>query len=175
MRDNCKKYNSDIPYPEIKVLQPNLYYAKLLQEDYAGIVSEFTAINQYIYHSFLIKSIDEEMSETIECIAIEEMHHLKILAELIILLGGKPTFSFQNNVWNSNYVNYGFNLLNQLNSDLQSEYDAIQTYKEHIELIKDPYIEKILQRIILDEETHVKLFKEMISKVESYHNRIKYI
>ena len=37
------KVKLNIPYPEIKVEKENLYYAELLSQDYAGIVSEATA------------------------------------------------------------------------------------------------------------------------------------
>lgn len=35
-----------IPYPEPRVVRPNPYYAMLLLEDYAGAVSEMTAITK---------------------------------------------------------------------------------------------------------------------------------
>lgn len=54
-------YADPSPYPEIKVLKPNLYYANLLIDDYAGVISEFTAISQYLYHYFFFKDIDKEL------------------------------------------------------------------------------------------------------------------
>jgi bacterioferritin len=56
MRENNihKGYASPLPYPEIKVMEPNKYYATLLLEDYAGMISELTAVNQYSYHSFML-------------------------------------------------------------------------------------------------------------------------
>lgn len=170
MRDECHSelYQKHEPYPEVKVMGPNAYYATLLKEDYTGLVSEFTAISQYIYHSFMIETIDKEISKMLQCIAIVEMHHLKILAELITLLGGNPIYYSQNSFWNGTYVDYGCNLLEQLKSDLEAEYEAIYNYRQHIELIKDPYIQTILKRIVEDEEMHVQLFKSMIAKVEQY-------
>ena len=40
---------ANIPYPKIEVEEKNSYYAKLLYDDYAGNVSETTAIFLYIY------------------------------------------------------------------------------------------------------------------------------
>lgn len=87
-----ENYADPSPYPEIKVLAPNPYYAEILMGDYAGVVSEFTAINQYLYHYFVLKGIDRELGRLLENIAITEMLHMEILAATIILLGGKPLF-----------------------------------------------------------------------------------
>lgn len=114
-----------------------------------------TAINQYIYHHFVINN--KEISEMLEKVAIVEMHHLEMLAELIIKLGDNPIYYSQNNYWDGYYVNYGYNIFDQLNSDLDSELKAIQIYQRQIEIIKDPYIQEILQRIVLDEQVHVVL------------------
>ncbi|MDD3340628.1 MAG: manganese catalase family protein [Bacilli bacterium] len=166
-----KSCKSKAPYPEIKVLEPNIYYATLLKEDYAGFVSEFSALTQYVYHSFVTERIDEEIAEMLECISIVEMHHLKILAKLIDLLGEKPVYCAQNRLWNGSYVDYGHHLLEQLQADLESEYQAINQYQYHITLIKDPYIQAVLKRIIEDEEVHVTLFKEAIAKIEKNKNK----
>lgn len=68
-------------YPEIKVISPNLYYAEILMDDYAGIISEFTAISQYLYHYFQFKDIDHGLGELLENISITEMLHMEILAD----------------------------------------------------------------------------------------------
>lgn len=122
-----------------------------------------TAINQYIYHHFVINN--KEISEMLEKVAIVEMHHLEMLAELIIKLGDNPIYYSQNNYWDGYYVNYGYNIFDQLNSDLDSELKAIQIYQRQIEIIKDPYIQEILQRIVLDEQVHVVLLLETIKSL----------
>lgn len=162
---NHKLYQSDLPYPEIKVLGKNKYYATLLKDDYVGFVSEMTATNQYIYHAFDVKQTNHDLYMMLEGIAISEMHHLDILAQLIILLGEKPVYFAQNSFWNGSYVDYGHNILEQLQSDLKSEYKAIESYRRHIEMIKDPYIQNILERIIKDEEVHINFLKQAINKL----------
>jgi bacterioferritin len=157
------KYTSNIAYPEIKVSCPNKGYALLLRDDYAGLVSEMTAINQYLYHYFDNKFCNKEMAETLEKIAIVEMQHLEILAELIVLLGEKPVYFSQNTFWNGSFVDYGNNLLDQLRSDLAAEMRAIEKYNMHIRMINDPCIQKVLERIVLDEQVHVRIFTDMIN------------
>ncbi|MCX8075362.1 MAG: ferritin-like domain-containing protein [Clostridia bacterium] len=166
-----KGYASPLPYPEIQVEGKNKYYAELLMDDYSGFASELTATNQYIYHNFVIKNCDAEIAEMLERVAIVEMMHMEMLSKLIILLGGNPIFrcpNFSNKklkCWNSSFVYYGNNICDQLKADLKSEFDAIELYKKHIEIINDVYVQRVLERIILDEQLHVELFKKAIDKV----------
>lgn len=163
-----KGYADPAPYPKVNVAEPNQYYLQLIMDDYAGAVSEFTAISQYLYHYFVTKEDEKELAEMFENISITEMLHMEILSKVILQLGGDPIYmggpSTMGNWWSGNLVYYGCSLCDRLHADLQSEYEAINTYQEHIHLIKDKNIQEILARIILDEKVHVKLFKEAILK-----------
>lgn len=158
-------FSDPSPYPEIRVEAPNQAYLEMIMDDYAGIVSEFTAINQYLYHYFETKKYDD-LSEMFESIAINEMLHMEILSKLINLLGGRPFFrggaSTRGNDWSPRFVYYGCNICDMLHADLNSEFKAIKNYQEHIRLIDDKYIKKILERIILDERVHVEHYKNAI-------------
>lgn len=162
------KYSDPSPYPEVKVVKPNLKYAELLMDDYAGLVSEFTAISQYLYHYFFFKDIDEELGELLENTAITEMLHMEILADVIKKLGGNPvirgSYSTCMMPWNGSFVYYGTTLCERLKADIDSEYKAIKEYKKHINIIEDPYVKEILERIILDEKVHIRLFNEALLK-----------
>lgn len=162
------KYSVNLPYPEIKVERKNPQYAELLQDDYAGIVSELTAITQYTYHHFVSGDINKEVSDLVKGIARVEMKHLELLGEAIIKLGGDPLFrgSFSNRgqFWNGYYVSYSKTIKRILLDNIDAEKKAILQYKRHIELIHDPNIQKLLQRIILDEEYHLTLFTNMLQK-----------
>lgn len=161
-------YADPSPYPEIKVIKPNLYYANLLIDDYAGVISEFTAISQYLYHYFFFKDIDKELGELLENVSITEMLHMEILASTIKKLGGNPlirgSYSTCNNFWNGSFIYYGKHLCERLKADIDSEYKAIDEYQKHICMINDPYVQKILRRIILDEKVHIKLFNKALLK-----------
>lgn len=156
-------YQSNLPYPKIEVMEQNRYYATLLMEDYAGMVSELTAVNQYLYHSFIYGD-NEYLHSLFKNTSIVEMHHIDILANLIIKLGCNPIYSSPNTFWEASNVYYGNDLCEQLEADLESEYKAINSYKHHIDMIEDNNIKAILKRIILDEEIHVRLFKDAIGK-----------
>ena len=164
LSERYRKYRAPGPYPEIKVQAPNLAYAELLMDDYAGVVSEFTAINQYLYHHYFADIIDDELAEVFEGTSINEMYHLEILAELILLLGGDPKIrggkSTNGQFWNGSFIGYGSNLCEQLDLDIQAEVNAIKNYRKHIRKIDDPNIKAILERIIKDEEVHIVLFEQ---------------
>ncbi|MFY9431707.1 MAG: manganese catalase family protein [Thermacetogeniaceae bacterium] len=157
------------PYPEVRVAEPNPKYAQLLLEDYAGAVSELTAICQYSYHHFVLEEENSEVSKLLSCIALVEMHHLEILAETIYKLGVDPRYRIieKNNAekyWDSSFVFYGTALCDRLTADLAGEWAAIANYRKHQHMIGDPYVKRILERIILDELHHVVLFNQVIEK-----------
>lgn len=159
------KYCADLPYPEPQVEKENIEYAKILLFSYAGNVSEETAVNQYMYQHFVL---DGEVSNALRNIGIVEMHHLELLAETIKLLGMDPKYQIYNLdeiiPWTADFVPYGNNLKEMLDIDIEGETMAIVNYRKSIELIDDKYIRALLERIILDEEVHLKIFHELKQK-----------
>lgn len=157
------------PYPPVRVSRPNEFYAKLLLEDYAGQTSELSAINQYSYHHFVLEDEAPEVAETLGCIALVEMHHLEILAETIELLGVDPRYRTigpqgVEEYWDARNIYYGSSLCDRLAADIAGEWAAIANYRRHQQMIDDPYIKAILERIILDELHHITLFHKLMKK-----------
>ena len=52
-----------------------------------------------------------------------------------------------------------------LKTAIDAEYQAIDKYMYQASIIKDPYIVAILNRIIEDEELHIKVLKEWETKL----------
>jgi len=156
------------PYPEVRVERPNRFYAQLLLEDYASMVSEFSAVTQYLYHHHLLKARYPDVADLLECITIVEMGHMEFLGEAIVKLGGKPIFGTVTprgiNWWQGKYVYYGKNICDMLASDIQGEKDAITQYQKHYEQIDDEYLRGLLVRIIRDEMEHIELLTEKLNK-----------
>jgi Mn-containing catalase len=161
------EYKSNKEYPKIMVEKENPEYAKIILEDYAGIGSEETAIHTYIYQNIVL---DGEIADTIKHIAMVEMHHLKILGELIHLLGCQPGFyTIDSNIgyiipWTSNNVDYNTILSDVILGNISREMNAIRQYKNHIQEIDDIYVKKVLERIVEDEEVHIECFKNLYHK-----------
>ena len=160
-------YADPAPYPKVNVTEQNPFYLQLIMDDYAGAVSEFTAINQYLFHYFATKDEYKELGLLFENVSITEMLHMEILSKVIIQLGGTPIYmggpSVMCNWWSGDIVYYGCSVCDRLHADLQSEYEAISNYEKNICLIDDPNIQEVLARIILDEKVHVKLFQDAIN------------
>lgn len=156
------------PYPEIKVVRPNRYFASLLLEDYAGTISEMTAINQYFHHYLMFEEKYYDLAQLEECISIIEMFHMELLGKTIRALGVDPQYrTITNNqrvYWNASYVYYGDAICDRLAADIAAEQGAIRQYRLHQQLIGDPYIKDLLERIIMDEEHHLNLFREAARK-----------
>lgn len=165
---NLDGFKSSKPYPTIKVIGENSHYANLIQLNYAGMVSELSAILQYVNHETRLFNDYADVSKTLEKIAEVEMTHLEILGKLIILLGETPGYWINKKGkklnWTPDFVNYGTDLLSMLNNDLNAEEAAIKQYKETAAKINDINIVHIINRIILDEEVHVEILKNLINK-----------
>lgn len=156
------------PYPEAAVESPNMYYARLLMEDHAGVVSELSAVTQYLYHDQILNKKYPDVADLLECISIVEMHHMHLLGEAITQLGGKPKYGTRQNAgidwWKGDYVYYGFEICDMLAADIQGERDAIAQYRRHIEMIEDNNIRTLIERIIQDEQEHIVLLTEKFQK-----------
>ncbi|ADY57339.1 Peptidoglycan-binding lysin domain protein [Syntrophobotulus glycolicus DSM 8271] len=166
------QYRLSEPYPEIKVMGENLHYAALLHEDFAGKVSEVTAVMQYTHHQLELDMMPglQEAAELLEGISIVEMKHLEMLGKTIILLGGAPQYNSNFQLWTPLYVSYcDFNPVLQIQEDIQGELDAIAQYHHHIRMIDDPFIQALLARIIKDEEDHVRRLTIQLNKLGQWH------
>lgn len=162
------KFKVDLSYPEPKVEQKNTYYANILLEDYAGAVSEFTAISLYTYQHFVSDDRYKNYAKVIGEISIVEMKHLELIGETIKLLGVKPVFVNSvypcGRMWTSEYVNYDASIKGMILEDIKAETKAIKNYERDLSLINDNYIKKLIERIILDEKLHLKIFQELYKK-----------
>ena len=161
------KVKLDIPYPEVMVEEKNSYYADLLSQDYAGMVSESTATFLYSYQHFNTFKSNEEFSKIIEEIAIVEMKHLEMLGKTIKLLGNDPVYKTCEAsrgdcmMWSASNIDYSTDLKDMLKTDIKAEETAIKTYEHHKRLINDKYIKRMLDRIIMDEKRHLEIFNSI--------------
>ncbi len=160
----------DKPYPEVKVDKEDKKLALCILNSYAGRVSEDTAIHNYIFQT--LTQNQDQIKKILEGIAIVEMHHLEILGKLIIKLGLKPIFAPKNDntlSWFSGeFIDYEMNLKEVLLNNIQNERAAIIQYTNIINRTNDLNVRKILNRIIEDEELHIKIFDDLINKISIY-------
>ena len=152
----------NIPYPKLMNVRQNIRYANLLYDNFAGEEGELTAVNQYIYEHIELKRY-ESFSKIILSIAKEEMYHLEIIGDLIKRLGRKPYYINQNQcIWNADNIKYHFNnVYDILVFNIELEKKAIIGYKEMIKHTQNKSIKDLLERIILDEQTHMEIFNRL--------------
>lgn len=160
----------DEKYPSIEGLQKNIEVAYKIKQSYSGQISELTCINKYIYQSFILNDTFKEIKNALKKIAIVEMHHLEILGNILIKLGLNPSYTYINKYNNETYfqtdlINYETNILKFLKDNIKGEEKAIKEYQEIIKYADDEIITDILNRIILDEEHHIKIFKSILNNL----------
>lgn len=158
------KEMNQIQYPEIKDINPDYQFGRLLYNSYAGNKSELTTILTYEFQD-LTNSDKEELSICLSSIAMQEMKHLKLLGKILVCLGLQPYYmSTYGKRWCSDNVKSNYNSLQELlDFNIQSEKDAIEEYKRLIDISDCDNIQQVLARIIMDEENHVQIF-EMLKK-----------
>jgi len=127
----------------------------LLNQDLEG---EHGAIIQYLTHAYALG--EGEMACEIEAIAREEMRHLDWLAEAIVELGGVPSLE------RGKMRMGGESVADWMRNDVLLEEDGINLYREHIKIIDDPKIKRLLQRILSDEESHRGDFQHFVEKAQ---------
>jgi bacterioferritin len=127
----------------------------LLNVDIEG---EHGAIIQYLSHAYAMG--EGEMSCEIEALAREEMRHLDWLAETIVELGGVPSLK------RGKMLMGGTAVADWMANDVALEQSAIDLYREHIRIIDDPRIKRLLRRILSDEESHKGDFAHFVEKAK---------
>jgi len=126
---------------------------ELLNKD---IADEHGAIIQYLTHAYAMG--EGEMSCEIEALAREEMRHLDWLAETVVGLGGTPSLK-------RGTMRPGGTLVSDwMKNNVSLEEGAIAQYTEHIRLIDDPKIKRLLRRILSDEQSHRHDFLHFVDK-----------
>ena len=152
------------PYPEIRVIRKNPVYGAMMLDNVGGELSEMSTIALYIY-DHLTTGTSAQIAETFHRIAIEEMRHLEIFAELARLLGEDPRLwtkrDGQMRYWSPESIQYRSEIGVVLREAIQGEKDAIAKYSRQAYRIEDPYVVKNLTRIIEDERRHAAIFMEL--------------
>ena len=155
--------NINIQYPEVPRLYPNKRYCNLIYDSLGGEQGELTAITQYSYESITLKN-EEKISNILKQIAIEEMKHLEILGNIIVNLGEKPIYmNSKGNIWTTENVTYNCeNLKEIIDLNIKAEEEAMLGYKNILKYTNNMFLRRIYERIILDETTHLEVFRSIL-------------
>lgn len=156
-------FASELPYPEIEV-NANVAQSKLLMPLYAGVSSELTAIMTYIFQSYISPQYPD-IQHAIMGIAKVEMHHHQLLGTTIFKLGGYPIMGARN-YWNGSFANYTLNPKKFLEENILAEQNTIRNYERTILNVESDCVKTLLERIIVDEEMHVQIFRDLLKEFD---------
>lgn len=157
------------PYPEVKASGENTGLAARLGDVYAGDAGELGAVARYVYQGIVFKESYPEYSDAFLRLAKTEMHHLLLVGELIVRLGGDPLYASykgeERRYWNGAEIMTGSDLAAALLYDLNEEQRAYSDYVSIARQSRDRYVFALLTRIALDEMLHTSMLKVMIKKL----------
>ena len=126
--------------------------------------AELTAINQYFLHAEMCENWGyERMAEHTRAESIEEMQHAEKLIEHILYLDGSP------NMADYFKINIGQTMKQQLQNDLNLEYDAVKRLNAGIDTCvkaADNGSREILEKILRDEEEHIDWLEGQLHAVD---------
>ena len=134
---------------------------KLLDLLNQAIARELQVSIQYMWQHVQRKGVEHyTVSEDFKKIAIVEMKHAEKIAERLWYLGGKPTIQ-------PGQIFVGSNLEEMVDFDVKAELEAINMYKEIIELAAkegDVATKEIFEEIEAEEEEHHDFFTSLLEK-----------
>jgi bacterioferritin len=152
------------PYDLIERGFPVKGDAKVLAVLSQVLKAELTAINQYFLHAEMCENWGyKKLAQHTRKESIEEMKHAEELMERILLLDGTPNMSdyFK--------INIGQSVKQQLQNDLNLEYEAVKRLNAGIETcVKagDNGSRDLLEKILVDEEEHIDYLEAQLHAVD---------
>lgn len=134
---------------------------KLLEMLNDAIAREMQVSIQYMWQHVMGKGLESgPVRDTFKEIAITEMEHAEEIAERLSFLGGTPTTK-------PDPITVGESLTEMLELDVKAEEEAIELYRQIIELAeseKDYTTRNLFEDILADEEEHLDEFNNLLGK-----------
>lgn len=138
--------------------------AKVIEHLNRVLKGEFTAIHQYIVHAEMCDNWGySKLGAFIKQQAIGEMRHAEILIERILFLEGTPGMG------ELSPLNIGQNVQEQLENDVQLEYDAVRILNTAIKDAVgagDNASRELFEVILKDEEEHVDWLESQLKMIQ---------
>lgn len=127
------------------------------------LTAELTAINQYFLHSEICENWGySRLHKIVRGHSIGEMKHAEQVMQRILYLGGIP------NVQRIGRINIGETVLEQLNSDMALEQEALPRLNEGIQWCRevgDNGTRALLEEILVSEEEHVDWIDAQLEQI----------
>ncbi|MBI3271166.1 MAG: ferritin-like domain-containing protein [Planctomycetes bacterium] len=127
-----------------------------------ALADEIGSILQYLWQHWMVDGpYAPSFMEVFEKASRDEMRHMEIVGERIVVLGGDPTTQ-------SSTVVKSRDAIQMVKDNLAAEKQAVQLYKELVKLAdqeKDSATRHMLEGILLEEEAHLDLWQTMLGRM----------
>ena len=128
------------------------------------LCAELTAINQYFIHARMCENWGyRKLAAHVRKESIEEMHHAQEIIDRILYFDGAP------NMQKYMRINVGKSVPEQLQFDLEVEYQAVPRLNRGIEIARekgDNGTRALLEHILREEEEHVDWLEAQLGIVK---------
>jgi rubrerythrin len=158
------------PFGGLQGIVPDQKTLKILSPAYAGDESELGAILLYSYQHVVLENLGyTAQADGIAKIAMDEMRHLHLLADLIYKLGALPVYTYLPpypiNYFSARTVPYGKTPRKMLLDSIEGESRAVEGYSKMLARIESEQVCAVIERIRADEMRHLQAFKRMLSEL----------
>jgi bacterioferritin (cytochrome b1) len=134
---------------------------------YAGPVSELTGVLQNVYYGLIFEDECPAASELFFSHALDEMHHLRLLGELLMSCGVCPCYTAVPGWWSAvpTVISYDTCLENAVCHAMEGERSDAARYRRLAESLCDEGIAALFLRLAADEENHLAALEELQAAV----------
>lgn len=165
------QFSDPSPYPPIRVWGPDSRYAKAMLSNIGSSNSETSAVSLYFYNSVIARGSFDHAAHCFQQIALVEIRHLDAFAQLAFQLGADPrlwSYSRKNmSYWSPGCIQYPGQIIRLLDYAIRGENEAIAKYRQQAAWIKDPNVVDVINRIVLDEEHHLRILHQLYQDITS--------
>src|SRR6195256_5833957 len=137
---------------------------KVIAELNRALKEELMAINQYFLHAEMCENWGyEKLSKYIKKQSIDEMRHAESLIERILFLDGTP------NLTDPMQLSIGYNVKQQLESDLKLEIAAFTLYNNAVKVARDEgdnASRELFERLLKNEEEHIDWLEAQLYQIQ---------
>ena len=155
----------ELPYPDTSDIEVDRFSASIIYPAFIGAHSELNAIVQYAYHELEFnKQKNDSVAKRLLGISVCETHHFHLLGQTLKNLGAHSIFNnYPQCVKPSSFCHYKKELDKMIIDDISSEMESIQIYSSMLKNLNNEKVKKVIERIVLDEELHLKVLKELLN------------
>ncbi len=144
----------------------NSYYSGILQNLYSGSESETIIFLQLQYHSYILSSFNDQISNLLQEIALQDLKHQELLAHAIQMTSGDPIYCNSQGKWlGGRQVDYIKDTKQIIMTNLEMKEKIIIDYKLAISKIANQQIKTLLSVILADEESHRDILSNILKTI----------